>query len=638
MEENPSLNNNNFQNFNNQINNNISNDMNTHQKNTNSGNMYSYRDDSINEPPKESNAIRRSLGPGFNPPPYTEDLSRKINKRHSQPKRRENIDHSSEMRIPPPNNNDIGIINVVNPPIYEEDNRPKPLYRRRNNENNTNYLITYIIIAVFHVILITLIGLFYEFDITIRDNMKFNHIYIFFKDIHAFIFIGFGMLYTALRDHQWSSMFLVLILGVIAIEFSFFYYYLWANTFSDQNWSKINIDFQCLSSIEYNAASAIIALGALLGKLSLIQYFVVVVFETFFANLNYFLCHDVIKVIDNGGSLCIHTFGAVFGLAVSAIIFCNEEEFMRINNNPHITSNYLSNMFAFIGSIFLWLFFPSFNVANIQMKEFSSIYTDTGLGYITENMRYRGIINTYLSMMGSVLSAFIVSPLFYKGKMKIEHILHASYVGGIIIGGCCTICSSAWAAVVIGIVGSTVTIIFLWKIKKLLHSVKFEDTIGVLAIFAIPGFLGGIVTAIFAGNFDNNNAWNDGSLNAIFGRSNNKTGIYAGLQIAGIFISLGIAAFSGLITGLLARVMVCTKNRYYFVDSEYFVEEIGVVFPEYIYGDEKENNLNSSGNKLNLDGREVNINNNPNLQNNNKNNIDNNNVSEEENSSNNNLK
>ena len=69
MEENPYLNNNNFNNINDQINNNNSNDLNTHQKNTNSGNMYSYRDDSINEPPKESNAIRRSLGPGYNPPP-----------------------------------------------------------------------------------------------------------------------------------------------------------------------------------------------------------------------------------------------------------------------------------------------------------------------------------------------------------------------------------------------------------------------------------------------------------------------------------------------------------------------------------------------------------------------------------------
>ena len=636
MEENPYLNNNNFNNINDQINNNNSNDLNTHQKNTNSGNMYSYRDDSINEPPKESNAIRRSLGPGYNPPPYSQDISRKVNKRHSQPKK-DNIERSSEMRIPPQNNNDIGIINVVYPPNNNNNNyEPKPLYRKRNNENNSYYLVTFIIIAVFHAILITLIGLLFKFDISTKGNMKYNHIYIFFKDIHSFIFIGFGMLYTALRDHQWSSMFLVLILGVIAIEFSFFYYYLWSNTFSDESWSKINIDFSCLSAIEYIAASAIISLGALLGKLSIVQYFVVVVLETFFASLNYYLCRDVIKLIDNGGSVSIFMFGAIFGLATSAINFCNDEDFMKINNNPHLTSNYLSNIFAFIGSIFLWLFFPSFNVANIQNKEFSSIYSNTGLGYITENLRYRGIINTYLSMMGSVLAAFIVSPLFYKGKMKIEHILHASYVGGVIIGGCCTICSKAWAAVIIGFVGGTISILFLWRIKKLLHNIKFEDTIGVLQIFAIPGFIGGLLTCVFAGNFDNDNAWNDGSLNAIFGRNNNKAGIYAALQIAGIFITLGMATLSGLITGLLTKVMMCSKNRYYFVDSEYFVEEEGVVFPEYECRDENENNLNSSGNKLYMDGREVNINNNPTFQNN-KNNIDNNNVSEE-NDSNNNLK
>ena len=320
MEENPYLNNNNFNNINDQINNNNSNDLNTHQKNTNSGNMYSYRDDSINEPPKESNAIRRSLGPGYNPPPYSQDISRKVNKRHSQPKK-DNIERSSEMRIPPQNNNDIGIINVVYPPNNNNNNNyePKPLYRKRNNENNSYYLVTFIIIAVFHAILITLIGLLFKFDISTKGNMKYNHIYIFFKDIHSFIFIGFGMLYTALRDHQWSSMFLVLILGVIAIEFSFFYYYLWANTFSDESWSKINIDFSCLSAIEYIAASAIISLGALLGKLSIVQYFVVIVLETFFASLNYYLCRDVLKLIDNGGSVSIFMFGAIFGLATSAM-------------------------------------------------------------------------------------------------------------------------------------------------------------------------------------------------------------------------------------------------------------------------------------------------------------------------------
>ena len=47
-------------------NNNDNNDDNTHERNTHSGNMYSYRDDSIQEPPKESNAIRRSIGIGIN--------------------------------------------------------------------------------------------------------------------------------------------------------------------------------------------------------------------------------------------------------------------------------------------------------------------------------------------------------------------------------------------------------------------------------------------------------------------------------------------------------------------------------------------------------------------------------------------
>ena len=63
-----------------------------------------------------------------------------------------------------------------------------------------------------------------------------------------------------------------------------------------------------------------------------------------------------------------------------------------------MTSNYFSNMIGIIGTIFLWLFFPSFNTANIQMKNFSTIfgqeYEDSK--YIIENMRYRGIINTYL--------------------------------------------------------------------------------------------------------------------------------------------------------------------------------------------------------------------------------------------------
>ena len=616
-------NNNNNNNNNESSNNNYTNNNNyTHERNTHSGNMYSYREDSINEPPKESNAIRRSIGAGFNPninPPYSHDISRKnppkyleqfpdsYNAKDNKRNKNNIFGQSSEMRIPPQEN--IAILNKI--PELDETKKNK-LYRGRRNENNGySYLITYITIGALHAIMILLIGLCFEFKIGSDGNLKYNHIYIFFKDIHMFIFIGFGFLYASLRDHQWTSLLLVLILGTLAIEFSFFYYYFWANTFGKKKWQKINIDFSILSSIEYNAASALITLGALLGKLSLVQNVIIIFFETCFGSFNFFLCYEKLKTIDNGGSLFIHTFGAIFGLSVSCVLFCLDSEFLKINNNPHMTSNYYSNMFGIIGSIFLWLFFPSFNVANIHCQYFSIYYDPDGLGFITENLRYRGIINTYLSMIGSMLSSFIITPLFYHGKLKIEHILHASYVGGIVIGGCCTICSSPWSAVVIGFCGGAITILFLWKIKHILHGIKFEDSIGALEIFGIPGLMGGIFTCVFFGNMRNKNAWDSGAIEKIFGSSRSPS-IQAGLQISSIFVTLGIAAISGIVIGFLAKVMTCARINKYFVDSEFIVEEEGIILPEYEYQDEseKESNLDSSGNKLDEDGREVNINNN----------------------------
>ena len=634
MEQPSSLNNNNY---NNNINNNISNNNNyTHEKNTHSGNMYSYREDSINEPPKESNAIRRSIGIGLNPnlnPPFSQEVSRTNPQKYleqfpesfhrltNDKKNKNPFVQSSELRMP---NQKPEVINQI--PENDESNSGVQYKKRPVGPNNDlYYLATYIPIALLHVIMITLIGLFFQLDIDNDDNMKYNHIFNFFKDIHLFIFIGFGLLYSALRDHQWSSIFLVLFLGVTAIEFSFFHYYLWGNTFGSEKWQRFNIDFTLLASVEYNAASAIITLGALIGKLSLIQYYVITFFQTFFGSLNYFLNYEKIKAIDNGGSVSIHFFGAIFGLTVSCVLFCQDSEFIKINNNPHITSNYHSNMIAILGTIFLWLYFPSFNTAIIQNQYHKYYYTAEGLGYITENLRYRGIINTYLSMMGSLLSSFIVSPMFYRGKMKMEHLLHASYAGGIVIGGCCTICSSHWAAIVIGFFGGSVSILFLWKIKALLHSVRFEDSIGVLAIFALPGAIGGIMTCIFLGNMDNTHVWEDEAMERIFGSNKGKPAVQAGLQVSSIFISLAIAIVSGIVTGFLARIMICARNENYFVDSEIFIEEEGVVFPEYEYQDERDFNLNSSGNKLDIGGKEVNIMNNNNMNNNYNNNINNNN-------------
>lgn len=58
---------------------------------------------------------------------------------------------------------------------------------------------------------------------------------------------------------------------------------------------------------------------------------------------------------DAGGSSAIHTFGAYFGLTVSYIL----GKSIAPTKKPSIT--YISNIFAMIGTFFLWLFWPSFN-------------------------------------------------------------------------------------------------------------------------------------------------------------------------------------------------------------------------------------------------------------------------------------
>ena len=54
--------------------------------------------------------------------------------------------------------------------------------------------------------------------------------------------------------------------------------------------------------------------------------------------------------------MIIHLFGAVFGLAVSFAYRPKQQ-----SNNKLCESNYYSNLFAMIGSLFIWMYWPSFN-------------------------------------------------------------------------------------------------------------------------------------------------------------------------------------------------------------------------------------------------------------------------------------
>ena len=164
------------------------------------------------------------------------------------------------------------------------------------------------------------------------------------------------------------------------------------------------------------------------------KYFVVIIIHTIFSALNYILVRQELKVIDVGGTLNVHLFGAIFGSVFSMISYCNKNEIERIKTSLHIGSDHNSNLFALFGSLMIIPLWPSFNTA-----------------LINGNQKYRGIINTYFSVGGSIITYFLMSAALNNKKFKIEDIIYASFPGAIIIGGCCHLIKEFYLCILFGI-------------------------------------------------------------------------------------------------------------------------------------------------------------------------------------------
>ncbi len=56
----------------------------------------------------------------------------------------------------------------------------------------------------------------------------------------------------------------------------------------------------------------------------------------------------------------IHTFGAIFGVACAWIYRPTGD---NVRTSPLCAGGYTNQLVAFVGTIFLWMFWPSFNGA-----------------------------------------------------------------------------------------------------------------------------------------------------------------------------------------------------------------------------------------------------------------------------------
>jgi len=129
---------------------------------------------------------------------------------------------------------------------------------------------------------------------------------------------------------------------------------------SNHKWTNIKLNIDELILADFGAGAVLISFGAILGKCSLFQLWVMATIELFFYALNESICVDIFRVTDIGGSMTIHTFGAYFGLSVA--LFYSPKQAIKDKNGIGV-GNYLSDLISMIGTLFLFAFWPSFNAA-----------------------------------------------------------------------------------------------------------------------------------------------------------------------------------------------------------------------------------------------------------------------------------
>ncbi|KAI3364220.1 hypothetical protein L3Q82_011020 [Scortum barcoo] len=388
----------------------------------------------------------------------------------------------------------------------------------------TNMRLKFPIMAlVLEIITIILFAVFVVYDDDEKDHGHGHHsnetllekqhlkLYPMFQDVHVMIFIGFGFLMTFLKRYGFSSVGINLLLAAFGLQWGFLMQGFWHTS-----GGKIKINILKIINADFSTATVLISFGAVLGKTSPVQLLIMTILEITIFATNEHLVVEYLKANDVGASMIIHAYGAYFGLAVARVLY---RPGLR-NGHENDGSVYHSDMFAMIGTVFLWMFWPSFNSAIAQ----------------SEIEQLTAVINTYLSLAACVLSAYAISSLVeHKGKLDMVHIQNATLAGGVAVGTCADMNIGPFGAMLIGFVAGVIsTLGFKYLTPILASNLGIQDTCGVHNLHGMPGILGGLA----------------GIVAVALGKKNGS----AAMQAAALASSLGFALVGGAVTGFIMKL------------------------------------------------------------------------------------
>lgn len=343
-----------------------------------------------------------------------------------------------------------------------------------------------------------------------RTVAQYNYII----HILAMLLAGFGFLMVFVRRYGFGAVTGTYL--VVAVGLSL-YILLRANGIFGHELSPHTLD--AILFAELSVATALIAMGAVLGRLRVFQYALMALLAVPLYLLNeWIVLDDALGMTtgfqDTAGSIVIHAFGAYFGLAMSIVLTTSYQR------SKPIESDHTSDRFAMLGSMVLWIFWPSFATALVPL----------------ENMP-QTVANTLLALSGATIATYFLSYKLNGGKTSMMDMANAALAGGVGIGSVCDVMSPT-GAFGIGLLAGTISVLgYVFMMPWLERKFKLVDTCGVHNLHGMPGLLGGFSALLVV------------------------PGI-ASAQLTGIGITMGIAIIGGLVAGILIRITGTTREPY----------------------------------------------------------------------------
>uniref|UniRef100_A0A8C6JGN1 Uncharacterized protein n=1 Tax=Melopsittacus undulatus TaxID=13146 RepID=A0A8C6JGN1_MELUD len=350
-----------------------------------------------------------------------------------------------------------------------------------------------------------------------------------YPDVNLMMIFGFGFFLMSLKRYGFSTTGFNLLLIVLGV----------------QSHLTVILSVLVLLLIEATVSmtAVVISTGAVLGKANPVQLILMTVLELIVFRMSRWMSNTFLLVTDSISMMHVHLFGAYFGLAVSA---CFSEPSPRTDKNARTPK---SDLLSMLGTLFLWVFWPSFN----------SILSDR---------KWRVIYNTYFGLAVSAVTAFALSVLTTKdGKFRMTHIHSAVLAGGVAVGHAAHSIQYPWIAMVLGLLASGIAILGSYCSQGCLNPpLKLHDTSGVHFTFGMPAVLGALAQVILL----------------IIKNWNNlpSMGYLVMIQVGAFCLTISVALITGLIAGLILNLRLFKSIPV----SKYFEDQFYWEFPHLAVG------------------------------------------------------